>query len=107
MKWYKYLFCFLAGVFLTNALPHLIHGLDGDEFPTPFASPPGVALSSPLTNVFWALFNIALGLIFFHIGAVSKTNARSIATMFLGVGVVSIALSLVAPSVLVNFKAAH
>ena len=107
MKWYQYLFCFLTGVFLTNALPHLIHGIDGDAFPTPFASPSGVGLSSPLTNVLWALFNIALGLIFFRISAVSKSSARSFAMVFLGVAVVSISFSLLAPSVLVNFKAAH
>jgi hypothetical protein len=107
MKRHQYLFCFLTGVFLTNALPHLIHGIDGDAFPTPFASPPGVGLSSPLTNVIWALFNVALGLIFFRISAASKTNAWSIAMIFSGAAVVSIAFSLLAPSMLVNFKTTH
>jgi len=27
MKWYNYLACFVAGVFLIHVIPHLIHGL--------------------------------------------------------------------------------
>ena len=27
MKWYNYLSCFVAGVFLIHVIPHLIHGL--------------------------------------------------------------------------------
>jgi hypothetical protein len=54
MLWYHYVACFFAGVFLTNAIPHFVHGVSGDNFPTPFAKPPGKGLSSPRINVVWA-----------------------------------------------------
>jgi hypothetical protein len=51
MHWYTYVACFLAGCFLVNALPHFIKGITGEPFPTPFATPPGKGLSSPVVNV--------------------------------------------------------
>ncbi len=41
MHWYSYVGCFFAGMFLANAVPHFVHGISGDPFPTPFAKPPG------------------------------------------------------------------
>lgn len=58
MEWYVYVAQFFGGVFLANALPHLIMGVTGRRFPTPFASPPGRGLSSPMTNVFWSSINL-------------------------------------------------
>src|SRR5215472_14691698 len=54
---------FFAGAFLCNALPHLAAGLQGRPFPSPFAKPRGVGLSSPLVNVRWGLFNVVVGLV--------------------------------------------
>ena len=51
----------LAGAFLCNAIPHLVSGLRGDPFPTPFASSPGRGDSPPLINVLWGSANLALG----------------------------------------------
>lgn len=51
MNWYNYVACFLAGVFLTNMVPHFINGVSGGKFPTPFANPPAKGLSSPTVNV--------------------------------------------------------
>jgi hypothetical protein len=51
MNWYNYVACFFAGAFLANVVPHFFHGISGDRFPTPFARPPGRALSSPTVNV--------------------------------------------------------
>ncbi len=53
--------CFFAGVFLANSVPHFVHGVSGDPFPTPFADPPGKGLSSPTVNVAWGLGNVAAG----------------------------------------------
>jgi len=53
---------FLAGVSLINALPHLVKGLCGEPFPTPFARPRGVGDSPPLTNFLWGFVNLALGI---------------------------------------------
>ena len=53
---------FFAGAFLCNCLPHLLAGLQGAPFPSPFARPPGVGDSSPLVNVLWGAFNLLAGL---------------------------------------------
>ncbi|MCU1740606.1 MULTISPECIES: hypothetical protein [Pseudomonas] len=54
---------FFAGVFLCNALPHLVSGLCGEVFPTPFAKPRGKGPSSPLVNFLWGAFNLLVGLV--------------------------------------------
>ena len=51
----------LGAAMLVNAIPHLVQGLSGYEFPTPFAKPPAVGLSRPMVNVLWAAFNLAAG----------------------------------------------
>jgi len=33
MKWYHYVACFCAGLFLTNTVPHFVHGVSGDFSP--------------------------------------------------------------------------
>jgi hypothetical protein len=50
-----------AGAFLCNCIPHLVAGLQGAPFPTPFAKPRGVGHSSPLVNFLWGAFNLAAG----------------------------------------------
>ena len=60
MRWYHYVAYFFGGIFLANALPHLGNGISGHAFQSPFASPPGVGLSSSVVNVVWGLFNLAL-----------------------------------------------
>ncbi len=55
--WYVYLAYFFAGVFLANGVPHFVHGISGERFPSFFAEPPGVGDSSSLTNVIWGLAN--------------------------------------------------
>ena len=59
MRWYHYLSYFFGGAFLANVLPHLGNGISGHAFQSPFASPPGVGLSSSIVNVLWGLFNLA------------------------------------------------
>ncbi|PZF10037.1 hypothetical protein DEJ25_13475 [Curtobacterium sp. MCPF17_011] len=51
----------LAGAVLSNAVPHFVNGISGNPFPTPFAKPPTVGLSSPVTNTAWGLSNAAAG----------------------------------------------
>jgi hypothetical protein len=61
MIWYVYVAWFFAGAFLTNAIPHVVKGVCGERFPTPFASPRGVGESSAVINVLWGFCNIAIG----------------------------------------------
>ncbi len=56
-----YVAIFFAGALLCNSIPHLVAGLQGMPFQSPFATPHGVGLSSPLVNVLWGLFNIVAG----------------------------------------------
>jgi hypothetical protein len=60
MPWYIAFAYFLGGAFIANAFPHLLTGIAGRPFPTPFASPPFTGLSSPAVNIAWALGNLAI-----------------------------------------------
>jgi len=94
MKWYHNVASFFAGFFLANVVPHYIHGVSGDYFPTPFANPPGKGLSSPLVNVLWALLNLLIGYFLFKAGKILSNNKLSILIFFLGIAASSILLSI-------------
>jgi hypothetical protein len=100
MKWYHYVACFFAGVFLINSFPHLVHGLDCEAFPTPFADPPGKGLSSPVVNVLWFQFNCAVSLSLVHIGKLRFENKMAMLVFFAGIALASLAFSFMAPDVL-------
>jgi hypothetical protein len=70
-------------------VPHFVHGISGDRFPTPFAEPPGKGLSSPTVNVLWALFNLAVGSVLFRAGKVSTGGYSAVAIFFAGVAALS------------------
>ena len=56
---------FFSGAFLCNCIPHLVSGLQGRPFPTPFAKPRGVGDSSPTVNFLWGFLNLVIGLALF------------------------------------------
>jgi len=87
MKWYNYLAALASGFFLTNTIPHLISGMTGQEFPSPFGDPPGIGLSSPTQNVIWALINLVIGYLLFRVSRVSSKNIISTALVFIGVAI--------------------
>ena len=59
-RWYHDLAYFAGGLFLANVFPHFVAGITGQRFQSPFASPPGIGLSSPVSNVAWSLMNLAV-----------------------------------------------
>jgi hypothetical protein len=63
MHWYSYLLELLSGLLLTNGIPHFVQGLSGHRFQSPFASPPGVGESSPLSNALWGFGNLVAGFV--------------------------------------------
>ena len=40
-RWYHDVAYFFGGAFLANTIPHLVNGISGLPFQSPFASPPG------------------------------------------------------------------
>lgn len=58
MRWYHYLAYFFGGAFLANAIPHLVVGVTGHPFQSPFATPPGEGLSPAWVNVLWGSANL-------------------------------------------------
>ncbi|ASV29964.1 hypothetical protein [Maribacter cobaltidurans] len=94
-KWYHYVAAFFAGMFLANAIPHLINGISGDPFPTPFADPPGKGLSAPWVNVLWSFFNIIVGYFLFQYAKITIKNKLSLIIFIIGALVISIVLSIV------------
>lgn len=93
MNGYEYIACFFAGAFLANVIPHFVHGISGDRFPTPFAHPPGKGLSSPTLNVVWALVNLAVAYFLFRCGKVSSGHLPAVAVFFAGVAALSTMMS--------------
>ena len=93
MRWYHYISCFFAGAFLANMVPHFVHGISGDSFPSPFATPPGKGLSSPTVNVIWGLVNLVIGYVLFRIGKISQEHKWNILFFFIGIVCMSIMLS--------------
>ncbi|MET3820904.1 MULTISPECIES: hypothetical protein [Burkholderia] len=84
---------FFGGAFLTNAVPHLVSGLRGEPFQTPFANPPGRGLSSSTVNVVWGVVNLATGYALLRgVGEFDLARAADVAA--LGLGVLAIGLFL-------------
>jgi len=60
MRWPDLAAYFFGGAFLANAVPHLVSGVAGRAFQSPFAKPPGEGLSSSTVNVLWGFFNLVV-----------------------------------------------
>jgi hypothetical protein len=82
---------FFGGAFLANAVPHLVSGMMGRAFQSPFAKPPGQGLSSSTVNVLWGAFNTVVGYVLIcRVGQFDLRSTVDAAT--LGVGVLLISL---------------
>ncbi len=94
MRWYHYVAYFFGGVFFANTLPHLMNGISGRAFQSPFASPPGVGLSSATINVLWGLFNLAVayGLVC-RVGRFDLRKTSHVAVLFAGILIMSLMLA--------------
>lgn len=77
----------LVGSFAVNGLPHLVQGLAGNVFQTPFG-----AQSSPTVNLVWGAVNLVLAL---GIGFLARRRIRSAGFVVgAGAGVLGTAASL-------------
>lgn len=94
MPWYLYLSYFFGGAFLANAVPHFVNGISGRPFPTPFASPPGRGLSSPLINVLWGALNVFVGyLLVCRVGDFQLSDTLDILALAAGALLLSVMLA--------------
>ena len=83
----------LGGAFLANATPHLVGGLMGRAFQSPFAKPRGEGLSSSTINVLWGFANLVVSwLLVCRIGAFNLRDPADAAS--LGIGMLLLALPL-------------
>ena len=94
LKWGHYIAAFFAGFFLANTVPHFVHGISGDAFPTPFANPPGKGLSSPLVNALWACFNLLVGYMLLRVSRATPKHRIAMLVLFIGILACAIMLSL-------------
>ncbi|MET0967956.1 MAG: hypothetical protein ABWY18_02040 [Tardiphaga sp.] len=88
-----YIAWFFGGAFVANAIPHLVSGMMGRAFQSPFAKPRGEGLSSAIVNVLWGFFNLAVGyLLVLHVGDFDLRAGADAAA--LGLGGLALALPL-------------
>lgn len=93
MPWHHLLSHFFGGAFLANAVPHLVSGMMGRPFQSPFARPPGQGLSSSTVNVLWGFLNLVIGyLLVCRVGDFALRDAPDAAA--LGAGIFLLALFL-------------
>ncbi len=92
-RWYHWIAYFFGGAFLANTIPHLVSGISGSPFQSPFASPPGKGLSSSTVNVLWGFFNLTVAYILVaRVGQFELRRTRHI--VVLGLGALLMALML-------------
>jgi hypothetical protein len=94
MAWPHLLSYFFGGAFLANTVPHLVAGMMGRPFQSPFAKPPGQGLSSSTVNVLWGFFNLVVGyLLVCRIGQFELRSAADVSALGLGVLLMSVMLA--------------
>jgi hypothetical protein len=94
MEWTHYLAYFGGGAFLINAVPHLVSGVMGRPFQSPFAKPPGEGLSSSTVNVLWGAFNLAIGyLLICHVGHFDLRSTDDAIALGLGALVLGVVMA--------------
>ncbi len=92
-RWYHDMAYFFGGAFLANTIPHLVSGVSGSPFQSPFASPPGQGLSSSIVNVLWGMFNLVVAYVLIAwVGRFDLRRTRHVAA--LGIGILAMALLL-------------
>src|SRR5580704_15832432 len=94
MRWYHFIASFFGGAFLMNTVPHLVAGVMGSPFQSPFASPPGEGLSSSTVNVLWGMFNLFVAyLLLGRVGIFELRQTKHAVPFALGVLVMAIMLA--------------
>ncbi|MGC1549397.1 MAG: hypothetical protein WA777_12780 [Rhodanobacter sp.] len=91
MQWAHYVSYFFGAAFLTNAVPHLVSGVMGRPFQSPFAKPHGEGFSSSTVNVLWGFFNLAVSYVLlcrvgnFDLHATDQVVVAGLGALLMGV----------------------
>lgn len=93
MPWFVLFAHFIGGAILANGIPHAVMGITGRSHQTPFATPPGVGLSSPVENVLWGFANLAVGYALIHWRAMMPRPALDVVLIFSGALAVALLLA--------------
>jgi len=94
MSWSATIAYFFVGAFFINAIPHVVQGLCGNRFQTPFATPRGVGESSAVVNVIWGLANLAAACVLLHVFFPNELPPRWSLCMAAGIGALAMGLFL-------------
>jgi hypothetical protein len=91
MNWLWLISYFFGGAIAVNAIPHIVSGVTGHPFQTPFSKPSGQGLSTSTVNVVWGFFNAAVAyLLIERVGAFDPRAATHIVVFGLGALLMSI-----------------
>lgn len=91
MEWMHDLAYFCGGLAFINTVPHLVSGVTGRPFQSPFAKPHGEGLSSSTVNVLWGFANLLVGyLLVCRVGDFDLRSTSDVAA--LGLGMLGLAL---------------
>lgn len=94
MPWRDVAAFFVGGAFLANFTPHFIAGVSGRRFHSPFAKPPFRGLSSPVVNILWGLFNLAVAYtLLVVVGGFEPRRVAHFAVAAAGFGLASIGIA--------------
>lgn len=86
MPWLYLVSYFFGGAFLANAVPHLVSGMMGRPFQSPFAKPHGEGLSSSTVNALWGFFNLVAGyLLVCRVGDFELRDTPDVVALGLGI----------------------
>jgi hypothetical protein len=85
MHWLWLVSYFFGGASTENAIPHIVSGVTGRSFQTPFAKPPGKGLSSSKINAIWGFANMVVAyLLLAQVGSFDWRQAGHIVAFGLG-----------------------
>jgi hypothetical protein len=94
MEWTHLVSYFFGAAFLTNAVPHLVSGVMGRPFQSPFAKPPGQGLSSSTVNVLWGFFNLVVAYVLtLRVGAFDLRGTDQVVAFGLGIVLTGVLLA--------------
>ena len=76
---------FFGGAFLINAIPHMVSGVMGRPFQSPFAKPRGEGFSSSTVNMLWGSANLVVAyLLICRVGDFDLRATDDVAALGLG-----------------------